>query len=462
MLDSFFGSQPILKPRSDPARRPTRPRSNRPESGAAQPAADSLAAAFCVAARVLAEVLAGRNLNEALAQCWRQQPDLSAASRGAIQDLCYGTLRRHHLGDALLSRLMSKAPEHVELRAILLMALYRLDARPEDGHTTVNQAVEAAGSLKRGIWRGLTNGVLRNYLRHHEALAEEVRASHPDSLWQHPVWWIDRLCQAYPQDWQAILAAGNGHPPMALRVNRRLTSPEAALAELAAAGIDARLLSNGGLLLTKPQGVDKLPGFFSGRLSVQDAGAQQAAPLLDLAPGMRVLDACSAPGGKTAHMLELADVALTALDSDAQRLERVRENLNRLGLAADTVAADCRRPQAWWDGQPFQRILADVPCSASGVVRRHPDIKWLRRNADIAGFARTQAEILDALWSVLAADGKLLYATCSVFPEENQEQVAAFVARHGDCRLLQPHLQLLPNAEHDGFFYALLQKSPNA
>lgn len=413
------------------------------------------------AAGVMAEVFAGRNLNEALARCWRQQPELLPSTRGAIQDLCYGSLRRYLLGDAILDRLLESPVQQVELHAILLAAIYRLDTRPEDSHTTVNQAVDAAGSFKHGAWRGLANGVLRNYLRRRDALVADAQ-SWPEARWQHPDWWIARLKRAYPQNWQDILKAGNGHPPMALRPNLRRGSAEACLAELAAAEIEASLSAGGALLLAKPQPVDKLPGFFDGRLSVQDPGAQEAAKLLDLADGLRVLDACAAPGGKAAHMLETAAVELTALDNDASRLERVRENLDRLGLTAELKTADCRKPADWWDGRPFDRILADVPCSASGVVRRHPDIKWLRRDEDIAGFAATQAAILEALWRTLAPGGKLLYATCSVFPEENQNQVAAFFARHADCRLAAPHRQLLPCAEHDGFFYALLQKSAQA
>jgi 16S rRNA (cytosine967-C5)-methyltransferase len=298
---------------------------------------------------------------------------------------------------------------------------------------------------------------------------------------------------------------------MALRVNRLRVSTERYLEMLRAAGVEAQPAGEVGILLGRPVPVERLPGFFEGLASVQDLGAQQAAPLLEVRAGMRVLDACAAPGGKTAHVLELAGatgiadagetveyaagaaippyggegddagagcvgwnrperpystvpaaVDLLALDSDAARLARVRENLDRLGLAAELKAADCRRLADWWDGRPFERVLADVPCSASGVVRRHPDIKWLRRDADIAGFAATQAQILEALWRVLAPGGRLLYATCSVFPEENGARIADFAARHVDCRRLRldgaPQRQLLPQAEHDGFFYALLEK----
>jgi 16S rRNA (cytosine967-C5)-methyltransferase len=289
-------------------------------------------------------------------------------------------------------------------------------------------------------------------------------AAKDEARWQHPRWWIFRLRAEQPRAWQEALAAGNDHPPMALRVNGRRMAPQDYLLQLEEAGIPARLLPGGALVLEKPVPVERLPGFAQGLCSVQDAGAQRAAGLLDVADGMRVLDACAAPGGKTAHLLETSDLDLTALDVDGGRLEKVRDALSRLGLAATLKAADCRELSAWWDGKPFQRILADVPCSASGVVRRHPDIKWLRRDADIASFAATQAAMLDALWQTLAADGKMLYATCSVFHDENEAQVAAFARRHPDCRRLSIEgaaaLQLLPDQDHDGFFYALLQKAP--
>jgi len=423
---------------------------------------DSLAFALLLAGQAVAEVLGGSNLTEALARTWRAHPGLSTGGHGAVQDLAYGALRRYGRGDFLLGRLLSKPLFDPLLRAVLLCALYRLEARPEDGHTTVDQAVEAAGTVRRGAFRGLANGVLRNFLRQRETLQASVTVN-TEATWQHPRWWIARLKAELPDAWQRVLEAGNGHPPMALRANRRRISPEAYLARLLEAGIPARLLAGGALVLERPVPVERLPGFAEGLVSVQDAGAQRAAGLLDVADGMRVLDACSAPGGKTAHLLESADLDLTALDADAGRLAKVQENLFRLGLSARTRAADCREHPAWWDGQPFQRILADVPCSASGVVRRHPDIKWLRREKDIAGFAATQAALLDALWQTLAADGKMLYATCSVFAEENEMQAAAFARKHPDCRRLPIEgastLQILPDQDHDGFFYALLQKA---
>jgi len=259
-----------------------------------------------------------------------------------------------------------------------------------------------------------------------------------------------------------VLAAGNDHPPMCLRVNTRRSSANAYLARLAASGIGARIVGEAAVLLDQPLPVSRVPGFSDGEVSVQDAGAQCAAPALDLHAGQRVLDACAAPGGKSGHVLERADVSLTALDLDASRSALVQTNLERLGYSADVRTADCCEPDSWWDGVAYDRILADVPCTASGVARRHPDIKWLRRESDVSACAIRQERILDALWRLLTAGGKLLYATCSMFPEENDAVVEAFLERTRTARRLSvPGLQqvpLLPNAEHDGFYFALLEK----
>jgi 16S rRNA (cytosine967-C5)-methyltransferase len=424
-------------------------------------AESSLAYALEGAAAAVAEVIAGRNLNEALAAVWRDRPQLPSGQRGAVQDLAYTALRRFGRDDFFLSRLMDKPLRDGPVHALLLVALARLAARPEEAHTIVDQAVEAAGELAQGRYKALVNGVLRNFLRRRTELEAEAGRDEA-ARWQHPRWWIGRLRRAHPGAWQALLEAGNGRPPMTLRVNRRRIAATDYWGQLQDAGLAARHLGDEAILLDRPVPVERLPGFADGLCSVQDAGAQRAARLLDVQDGLRVLDACAAPGGKAAHILECAAVDLVALDADAGRAVRVSENLLRLGLQACVAPADCRDADAWWDGREFDRILADVPCTASGVVRRHPDAKWLRREGDIARFASTQAEILDALWRVLAPGGKLLYATCSLFPEENGRQVSDFAARQEDCMRLpvagEPDLQLLPNEEHDGFYYALLQK----
>jgi 16S rRNA (cytosine967-C5)-methyltransferase len=416
-----------------------------------------LAQAFAGASQVVAEVIGGRTLDSALARL-----PLTGSLRAAVQDLAYGALRQFGRGDFLLSRLLERPLRDPQVRALLLAALYRLEARGDDAHTTVDQAVTAASRLGGGRYRGLVNAVLRTAQRQRDELAiagEDVATAR----WRHPAWWLESLQRDFPHEWPDIATAGNGHPPMTLRVNRRHGDAAACVAELASVGVGARALDDTAVLLSRPMAVEAVPGFADGRVSVQDWGAQQAARLLDVRPGMRVLDACAAPGGKTGHLCELADLDLTALDSDAERARRIDTNLERLGLQARVVVADCRQLATWWDGRPFDRLLADVPCSASGVVRRHPDIKWLRRPTDIAGFAARQREIVEVLWQALAPGGKMLYATCSVFAEENGRQVAAFVADHADARRVpmmdgNEDWQLTPNTEHDGFYYALLEK----
>lgn len=411
-----------------------------------------------LAAGGLQAVLSGAALHQVLPPLLLQLA--SPAERGALQDLLYGSLR--HLGrlDVWLEALLERPLSDPQLGWLLRIALYQLAYTRAPAHAIVNNAVAAAG---HGWRRGLANAVLRSFLRRRAEL-EALADGTPPGRWSHPTWWIDKLRADHPQAWQAVLEASLMHPPFTLRVNLRQGDVAAYLARLEAAGIAARRSGAQAVTLDRAVAVDALPGFAEGAVSVQDAGAQWAAPLLDLVPGQRVLDACAAPGGKTGHVLELADVELTALDVDPERQQRVRENLARLGCSATLLTGDAGQPERWWDGRLFDRVLADVPCSASGVVRRNPDIKWLRRPQDIAGFAGQQAVMLDALWRVLAPGGKLLYVTCSVFEEENDAQVEAFLARHADaerCTLPQPvdRGQLLPDAEHDGFFYALLRKN---
>lgn len=381
---------------------------------------------------------------------------IPADARPAVQDLVYGSLRQYGRGDFFLTRLLEKPLAVPAVHALLLVALHRLEARPEQAHTIVDQAVRAAGELAGGRLKALVNGVLRNFLRRQDVLQAELAADEV-ARHAHPDWWLRHLQGAYPQDWPAIVAAGNSPPPMALRVNGRRIGRDAYGEKLKEAGIEALPHGDVGLLLAKPLPVDRLPDFGEGLVSVQDLGAQRAAVILDPAAGSRVLDACAAPGGKTAHLLERADLDLLALDLKPSRCRRIEENLARLGLAARVRSADAGKPGQWWDGQPFDAVLADVPCTASGVVRRHPDAKWLRREADIGSFARTQSALLDALWQVVKPGGKLLYATCSVFPEENTRQIDRFVDRQPQA--LRRHEELLlPAAEHDGFYYCLLEK----
>jgi 16S rRNA (cytosine967-C5)-methyltransferase len=418
--------------------------------------------ALTVAGDAIGYVRNGHALNDGFTALWRHYPDLPASTRGAAQDMIYGTLRDYGRGEFLLGRLLQQPLTEPTIDGLLRVALHRLEVRADTAHTVVDQAVEAAARIARGGLKGLVNGVLRNALRQWDSLITAADFDEQARL-RHPTWWITRLRKGSPENWREQLLAANTHPPMSLRVNRRKTTMAAALATLQDAGHAVRQLGDWAIHVEKPVPVASLPGIAEGLLSVQDWGAQQAATLLDLRDGQRVLDACAAPGGKTAHMLESADLELVALDADPERAQRVEQQLARLGLSASVKAADCRQTQSWWDGRPFERILADVPCSASGVARRHPDIKWLRQADDVAGFATQQAEILDALWPTLAVGGKMLYVTCSIFAEENSLQVARFASRHADCQRLafadgSLEAHWLPGPEHDGFYFALLQK----
>lgn len=414
-----------------------------------------------LAAQAVAKVEAGRNLNQVLDELRRANPKLTQQQRGALQDLSYTTLRWLARLDAILALLLQKPLTDERVRHLLLVALGQLEYGKSAPHAVVDHAVRAAAQFKQSWACGLVNAVLRNFLRQREVLAAAADKNLSTRL-SYQKWWINKLRVQYPEAWEVVLSVGNGHPPMTLRVNLRKISRDDYLAQLEAQGVQAVAAGVAGIRLDRPVPVDRLPGFFDGLVSVQDLGAQMAALLLGVQDGMRVLDACSAPGGKSAHLLELAAIELLALDSDASRLNKVRDNLQRLGLAATVREVDAAHSDLWWDGRVFDRILADVPCSASGIVRRHPDIKWLRREADIGGFAVQQANILQGLWSTLAKGGKLLYATCSVFHEENNQQVEAFIANTPDARRLllpgEEQGQLLPCDAHDGFFYAMLQK----
>jgi 16S rRNA (cytosine967-C5)-methyltransferase len=427
------------------------------------------------AAQVVRRVLDGETLPAALAAVAPARDESEGRRRSLVQELAYGTLRHWGMLDALVRRLAAKPFGDPVLAALVAVAIYQLDHTRAPPFAIVDRAVTAAAELARPAAKALVNALLRRYLRERAALRAAVEAD-PVARWSYPRWWIERIEHEYDDVWQQVLEAGNARPPLSLRVNPRVTTREALVASFAAAGIAATSGGAAGVIVDTPKPVPQLPGYADGAFSVQDLGAQLAAPLLRPAAGLRVLDACAAPGGKTTHLLELAAVELVALDSDEARLGRIRENLARLKLATPAVsviAGDAGVPQGWWDGRPFDRILADVPCTASGIVRRHPDGKWLRRESDVAGFARQQARLLDALWPCLARGGLLLYATCSVFAEENEAQATAFAARRPDALreiLTFPPgvvhrggqlLPSLPGAGHnqDGFFYALFRKA---
>ena len=424
------------------------------------------------AAKALAAVLNGKaSLNSSLPTQldWVEDRD-----RGFTQDLAFGTARWQPRLSALAAKLLQKPfkAADADVEALLLVGLYQLLYTRVPAHAAIGETVGCAEKLKKPWAKALLNAVLRRAQRESEALLAELEHD-PVVRTAHPRWLQKSLKAFWPEQWEGICAANNAHPPMILRVNRRHHSRDAYLQLLTDAGIAAKpcVYSTDGIVLEAAADVRSLPGFAEGWISVQDEAAQLAADLLDLAPGQRVLDACCAPGGKTCHILEVQkDLAgVVAVDLEAKRLVRVRENLARLGLSAELIAADGRDTATWWDGKPFQRILLDAPCSATGVIRRHPDIKLTRQPDDIAALAVLQGELLDALWPTLEVGGILLYATCSTLPTENTEVIQAFLARTSGARELdlattagikQPHGRQLLAQEggHDGFYYAKLIK----
>lgn len=409
-----------------------------------------------------------------------------AATRGAIQDLAYRSVRLFGTTRALVTQLVTRPPGAL-VDSLLAVALALLiEGEEGDGSkvgrggysdfTVVDQAVSAAASEpKTAHARGLVNAVLRRFLRERRALMPKIMQDE-EARWNLPAWWLAQLRRAYPDQWMALAESVNERPPMTLRINPKRISVQAYLQELANAGLAGTAVGEQAVRLARAFPVSQIPGFAQGDVSVQDAGAQLAAPLCEVADGMRVLDACAAPGGKTGHLLELADIHVTAVESDAERAARIHDNLARLGQRAEVIVGDASRPRDWWDGQPFDRILADVPCSASGIVRRHPDIRWLRRESDVARLMTEQRRIVSQLWPLLKPGGILVYVTCSIFPTEGEEQALWFGAQLPDAIRLQAPGQLLPGikapettgsgtagkaslpSDHDGFYYARFQK----
>ena len=424
------------------------------------------------AARALAAVLSGKaSLNSSLPA---QLDKVDERDRGLTQDLAFGTARWQPRLDLLAAQLLQKPfkAADADVQALLLVGLYQLFYSRIPAHAAIGETVGCADKLKKPWAKGLLNAVLRRAQREGEELLAGMERD-PVVRTAHPRWLQKSLKAFWPEQWEAICAANTAHPPMILRVNRRHHSRDAYLALLTEAGVGASACqySRDGIVLAEACDVRGLPGFAEGWVSVQDEAAQLSADLLELAPGQRVLDACCAPGGKTCHLLE-AEAGLAhvvAIDLEAKRLTRVRENLDRLQLDAELIACDARDTASWWDGKPFQRILLDAPCSATGVIRRHPDIKLTRQADDIPALATLQGELLDALWPTLEVGGMLLYATCSSLPTENTEVIDAFLARTPGAReldlateagLRQPHGRQLLAQEggHDGFYYAKLIK----
>ncbi|MEJ1964193.1 MAG: 16S rRNA (cytosine(967)-C(5))-methyltransferase RsmB [Gammaproteobacteria bacterium] len=454
---------------------------NKPSSklyrGRWAPGAETLASAARAMARISFD---GRSADDALS------PFDTATDRSAIRAITLGTTRWYLRLTAVLDILLEH-PERLspEIRALLATALHQIEYSRNPLHATVDAAVDAARVLRQERAAGLVNGVLRRFVREKAVLLEKVDASIAVRT-AHPQWLVDAIQAAWPEHAESVLNANNGHPPMVIRVDTSRVSIEDYIAELAAVGIIGKPIvwAASAIELVQPVSVTALPGFSEGRVSVQDSGAQLAAPLLDAKPGMRVLDACCAPGGKTGHLLEhtpgLAEVV--AVDIEERRFPRVRENLERLRRSATLIAADVRKPDGWWDRRRFDRILVDAPCSSTGVIRRHPDIKLLRRATDIETLAATQLSILEACFRMLAPGGRLVYATCSVLPAENQDVLAEFLKKQRRARIVPATLaaqvpgaqatgsgvnatgtgvQLLPGSEAgtDGFHYACVEKT---
>ena len=414
----------------------------------------------------------GRSLDRALATTLAEHQQL----RPAVQDALYTAIRHLAASERIVERLAARPPAS-DVAALLAVSLAQLQHEAHAPHTVVDQAVRAAQlSGQSSAASGFVNAVLRNFLRQRAPLLAELQID-ASVRYNLPAWWIQRLKTEYPKDWSAIGESQQQMPPLVLRINvMRLTTDEY-LERLAQLGLEATRVGAHAIWLHQPRPVADIPGFQRGDVSIQDGGAQLAAPWLDAKPGMRVLDVCAAPGGKTAHLAELGVTDLTAVEADGVRAERIAENLRRGRLSARIIVGDAAQPQAWVaasGGGSFDRILLDAPCTASGIVRRHPDIPWLRRPADVAQLTKVQRELLDALWPLLEVGGRLLYVVCSLFPEEGREQIARFGERRPDARHCNlPASQLLPVSAadvsawqgsslptlHDGFFYALLEKT---
>ncbi len=406
-----------------------------------------------------------------------QQEQVAEKDRGLLQELCFGTLRWLTRLEGIRNQLVSKPfkAKDRDVDLLLLLGLYQLIYTRIPAHAAINETVAGAKLLKKDWAKGLLNGCLRRFQREEEELIAQLQRSDAARL-AHPNWLLQQLQQDWPEQWPAAVDANNQHPPMILRVNHSQSRRDDYLAKLAEAEIAAVAcdFAPDAIRLEKATDVTRLPGFDQGMISVQDEAAQLAADLLQLQPGQRVLDACAAPGGKTAHMLEREpSLSVVAVDSEANRLKRVEENFQRLQLSAELHCSDITQLDNWWDGQQFDRILLDAPCSATGVIRRHPDIKWLRRKTDIPALAELQQSMLQLLWKTLKPGGILVYATCSVLAMENARNIETFLTQ-SDARLIGPvdapygldtsfGQQLLPQPEgHDGFFYAVLQKAENS
>ena len=418
-----------------------------------------------LAAMIVEQVLLGKNLDKSF-QLVLTKYNNEAENLPQIKDMTYGAIRDLGKSKFYINKLVKNKIENLCLESLLHIVLFQINHSRSNDFTLVNQAVDAAKKIDHKK-SSFINAVLRNFLRNKDSLEKELKEDE-SAVYSYPKWWIAKVKKQYPKNWQDILNIGNQRPPLALRINLQKLKINEYSITLDEEGIEHSLVSDECLIIKKPLDVNKIPGFVDGKVSVQDLGAQLAAHIIELKNDQRVLDACSAPGGKACHMLELEKIQLTAIESDKQRTIKIIDNIKRQGFTAQILNKKIDNENEWWDKQYFDRILLDVPCSASGIVRRHVDIKWLRRINDFQNFADNQLTLLRAAWPMLKEGGKLLYVTCSIFEEENRDVIEEFkkgLSNVSEIDIKFPshiiHIknQVLPSDNHDGLFYALLQKN---
>jgi len=418
------------------------------------------------AAMIVEQVLLGKNLDKSFDVILKKYNNSEIDNLSQIKDMVYGAIRNLGRSNFYINKLVKNKIENRCLEALLHIVLFQITNERSNNYTLVNEAVDAAKKIDHKK-SAFINAVLRNFLRKKDDLQQELNEDE-SAVYSYPNWWIQKVKNQYPKNWKDILVIGNQRPPLALRINLKKIEVNEYSTVLDDHGINHTLVGGECLIINTPLGVDKIPGFFEGKVSVQDYGAQLAAHLIDLKNDQKVLDACSAPGGKACHMLELNSIQLLAIESDQQRIIKIQENIDRQGLKAKILNDKISSQNEWWNKESFDRILLDVPCSASGIVRRHVDIKWLRRINDFQSFGNNQLSLLRAAWPMLKEGGKLLYVTCSIFEEENRDVIEKFKQDSNDVSELNINFpsnivhiknQILPSENHDGLFYALLQKN---
>jgi len=418
------------------------------------------------AAMIVEQVLLGKNLDKSFDVILKKYNNSGIDNLSQIKDMVYGAIRNLGRSNFYINKLVKNKIENRCLEALLHIVLFQITNERSNNYTLVNEAVDAAKKIDHKK-SAFINAVLRNFLRKKDDLQQELNEDE-SAVYSYPNWWIQKVKNQYPKNWKDILVIGNQRPPLALRINLKKIEVNEYSTVLDDHGINHTLVGGECLIINTPLGVDKIPGFFEGKVSVQDYGAQLAAHLIDLKNDQKVLDACSAPGGKACHMLELNSIQLLAIESDQQRIIKIQENIDRQGLKAKILNDKISSQNEWWNKESFDRILLDVPCSASGIVRRHVDIKWLRRINDFQSFGNNQLSLLRAAWPMLKEGGKLLYVTCSIFEEENRDVIEKFKQDSNDVSELNINFpsnivhiknQILPSENHDGLFYALLQKN---